>query len=495
MTTPTTRRSLAFGVLVAILALALAMGSPPQAEAKGKKSSDGSGGPARAHFAGGKWAKDADGKRPDARMSRLGIGSGEPTVGVTNNGWVFTSAFQTNTRVEVMRSKDQGKSWEVVSPQIGGRNTHLLSLDPYTWVDNRLSDKDASRVFTIDLTVSCSFVSFSDDGGETWTTNPLGCGRPVNDHQTLFGGPPKTSTPVGYENLIYYCWNDVASSACGKSITGGITWTPTGSPAFAGFDPASDEGVDGVPGLCGGLHGHGFVDSKGNVYLPRGYCGRPYLAISRDEGATWETHEINSKTGDGDADPSVTVDEKGNIYYLWVGADRLPYLSISKNAGKSWSKPMMVGAPGVNEANVPAIDVGKPGHIALTYMGTENGPNKPRYGESCRADNSCPQTEDYQKTTWNGYMTISTNVLDNEPVFWTTTVNDPADPMLRGTCGPGRCSGRIPGILDFIDIVIDPLGRVWGAYVDECTTICVQSGANFGGEGVMGTLDGAPKLR
>jgi hypothetical protein len=38
---------------------------------------------------------------------------------------------------------------------------------------------------------------------------------------------------------------------------------------------------------------------------------------------------------------------------------------------------MMVGAPGVNEANLPALDVGGNGEIALTYMGSENSPFKP----------------------------------------------------------------------------------------------------------------------
>ncbi len=487
-----TRRSIAIGALLGLVALALSISTPQVADAKGSKGSDGSGGRAVAHVAGGK--KIAyNGARPDAKLFRLGIDSGEPTIGVTNSGWVFTSAIQSNTRVVVMRSKDQGKSWEDASPQVGDRNTHLLTLDPYTFVDNRLSDKDASRVYTIDLTVDCSIMSYSDDGGESWITNPLACGRPVNDHQTLFGGPPKTSVPVGFENLVYYCWNDVASSACSKSTTGGVTWSPTGSPAFAGYDPSEEDSGIGAPGVCGGLHGHGFVDSKGNVYLPRGYCERPFLAISQDEGLTWETVEVNKKAGEGDADPSVAVDEAGNIYYLWIGLDRLPYLATSKDGGKTWSKPMMVGSPGVNEANLPALDVGKPGHIALTYMGTTNGPNKPEFGEHCRDEDRCPASSDYGDTTWNGYITISTNALNKRPVFLTTTANDLKDPLLKGSCGPGRCTAT--GIFDFIDIVISPDGHIWAPYVDECILICVTGGPRMGKEGVVATLAGAPRLR
>ena len=88
------------------------------------------------------------------------------------------------------------------------------------------------------------------------------------------------------------------------------------------LDPSADDGVDGVAGLCGGLHGHGFVDSKGNVYLPRSYCGRPYLAISRDEGVTWENVLVSKKVGATGNDPNVTVDDKG-VIFMWDGTSKI----------------------------------------------------------------------------------------------------------------------------------------------------------------------------
>ena len=51
-----------------------------------------------------------------------------------------------------------------------------------------------------------------------------------------------------------------------------------------------------------------------NVYLPRDYCSQPWLAISRDEGLTWETVQV-AKNGmpvncgfTSCTDPSVAVD-------------------------------------------------------------------------------------------------------------------------------------------------------------------------------------------
>jgi len=398
-----------------------------------------------------------------------------------------------------MRSKDRGDSWEVVSPKIGTRNAQLLSLDPYTYVDLPPDDKDLSRVFTIDLTVACSYVSFSDDGGASWLTNPLVCGRPVNDHQTLFGGPPVTSTTIGYPNVIYYCWNDIASSSCQKSLDGGLTFTVTGAPVFPGENADNqDPGFYGVPGLCGGLHGHGFVDNKGVVYLPREYCREPWLAISHDEGLTWDKVLVSKKVGAGnlgDVDPSVAVDKAGNIYYAWIGNDRLPYLATSTNGGKDWSEAMMIAPPGVNEANLPSLSVGGNGKVAVAYMGTENGPGKPFPTVECNAVQDqlgCPEPEEYEKTTWNGYTTITANALAKNPVFYSNTVNNKKDPLIRGACGPGRCKA----VLDFIDVVIDRTGTVWSAWVDGCIAICTTTGPNnLGSDGVIGSLKGGPSLR
>ena len=193
---------------------------------------------------------------------------------------------------------------------------------------------------------------------------------------------------------------------------------------------------------------------------------------------------------------SVATDKAGNIYYTWVAPNRLPYLAVSTNGGKKWSRPMMIGRPGLTEANLPSLDVGKPGAIAVTYMGSENSPFKPSKKEDdqeCTALTACPPGDEYAKTTWNGYMTISDSVLTKDPIFYTTTVNDLKDPLKRGNCGPGRCG---TSIYDFIDIVIGPKGDAWGAYVDACISICAtETSGDMGADAVVGRLVGGPKLR
>ena len=466
-------------LLIALaIVFAMAFTALPRVSSADASGDDGSGGKAVAHRAGGAKVPSAQRNAPTAKLSRINVGGTpvngvEPTLGLTKSGDIFYTAFQTNTRIDVAHSGDNGKTWDFRSPKIGGRNVHGISVDPYIYVD-----KDTDRIFNIDLTVACSYMSFSDDEGKSWVTNPLACGRPVNDHQTLFTGPPVQSPTVGYKNVVYYCWNDVGSSSCSKSLDGGITFSPTGAPAFPGIDPeAGGQGSN----FCGGLHGHGFVSDDGTLLLPKGHCGQPWLSISKDEGQTWKRVQV-ANNGVADHEADAVMDKKGNIYYTYIGRDRLPYLVVSKDGGKKWSKPLMVGAPGLKEANLPALDLGAEGKIALAYMGSENSPFRPNQ-EGDR---------DYSRTTWNGYMAVTANALDKSPIFYTGTVNNKKDPLIRDTCGPGRCRA----VFDFIDVVVGPDGSAWGAFVDGCISICATAGPNnLGSEAIVGHLAGGPKLK
>jgi hypothetical protein len=426
--------------------------------------------------------------RQEARFYRIGLPAGEPTIAIARNGDMFFPSIDVYSsppnHVEVVKSSDKGKTWVNVSPKLAGAaNMHPISLDPYVW-----SDRDTGRIFNIDLTVACSLMSFTDDRGETWTTNPLACGRPVNDHHTLFGGPPATSTTVGYANVLYYCWNDVASSSCSKSIDGGLAWSPTGSPAFTGIQPSAGDGP--TPPFCGGLHGHGVVGRDGTVYLPKESCRQPWLAISRDEGLTWENIRVsNLDAGDGLLDPSVDVDKKGNIYYAWTGGDRRAYLVTSTDGGETWSDATIVSPPGVREVNLATLDAGGVGKVAITYMGSENSP----WRHDCREKDTCPENSEYAQTTWNGYVSTTTKALSDRPVFVTTTVNPPKDPIFRGRCGPGRCGL----VFDFLDVVIAPDGDPYATFVDACVEVCAAktSTSPYGAEGAVARIVGGPSLR
>jgi len=458
---PTRKTIRTLAIAVTLTALPVALSQPGTAAASRK---------AVAHGPGGKAAKARYSATP--KMFRLNHGAGEPTLGITKKGEVFitasdgcvtscpeptmaTTTFMPGGRA-VFATGDKGKTWRNVSPGVGDASPHAFSLDPYIWVDEH---PDGNRIFNIDLTLACAILSFSDDNGATWTTNPLACGEPVNDHQTLFGGPPVSSPTIEYPHVLYYCFNHPAFTKCTKSLDGGLTFVPTAQIT------APD---------CSGLNGHGVVDKKGVIYLPLGNCG-PNLAISRDEGNTWQVVKINDDIS-ADGDPSVGLDAKGNLYYAWNDRDdRLPWLSVSRNGGKSWSKPVMIAPKGVKETNLVTLDVGAPGKVALAYYGTTN--------------------PDADVPTWNGYLVSAVDVLTSKPTFYTATVNDPKQPLKIGQCGtPG--SNRCGRVLDFIDVEIAPDGTPWGAFVDACLTGCERAKEEAGdNEGVVGNLVGGPNLR
>ena len=431
------------------------------------------GGAAVAHYAGGKRvsSRRAKSAAPRGVLYPVGANALEPTMGVAKNGDVFYIATP-SLGAEVMKSTDNGKSWKPSSPQIASQNSHPVTLDPYIYID-----KWTQRIFTIDLTVACSYLSFSDDGGSNWTTNPLACGVPVNDHQTLFSGPPVSSSPVGYKNLVYYCYNAIASATnCTKSLDGGLTFIPTGELAYNGFAPE-----EGDPGGCAGLNGHGVVGSDGTVYVPKETCDQPLVLISKDEGLSWTSSRVSSMEAVWGPDPSVAVDAKGNIYYVFIAEkDRLPYLVTSTDGGRSWSDPRMIALPGLTETVHATLDVGAPGKVAVAYYGTDDvdGPMERR---------------DYKDATWNGYMTMTTDALSDRPLFFSASINTPSDPLMKGACGPRRCYDA----LDFIDVVIGSDGTPWSAFVANCFKALCPAPTPPEGEtsGIVGRLTGGPKLR
>ena len=388
----------------------------------------------------------------------MGHDAGEPTLGVTDDDHVFVAATEGAAlgggfvRTDVMRSTDLD-TWDEVTPNIGGQQTHAVTGDPYVFVDDT---GKGERVFTVDLQgYHCSLISFSDDEGGTWETNPFGCGKPVNDHQTLFSAPPVTSSTIGYPNVIYYCYHDVISSSCTKSLDGGRNFIPTGTLSFEGRDRQSGQ-------LCGGLHGHGVGDHRGFIYVPKVHCGEPWVAISRDEGATWERHRVAKLRGAGH-EASVAVDRAGNIYFAYISEALLPYLVVSRDGGKTWGRPMMVGSPGVVQASLPSIAVNARGEVAVVYMGSEN-----------------PDPDHSYHQTWNGYVTRTSDALAPRPVFLSAQANLDRDPLLRGDCPQIKCGP----VYDFIDVVVDEEGTAWAAFVDGCVKLCARSAT--GNDGAAG---------
>jgi hypothetical protein len=407
---------------------------------------------------------------PELKVSfnDVGRGAAEPTIGVNANNVAFFAASTFDfppgspaqlARTLVMRSTDKGRTWQAVSPDLTANlptdeetvTFPPFSLDPMVHVDplGLNPSSKTGRVFSVDLDAACGANAiFSDDQGAHWTSVPLfACNSPVNDHQTVLTAPPPAGfTTVGYPSMMYFCFNRVADSSCNRSNNGGLSFVPTGSPAFVGDDPAAG-------GVCGGLTGHLAADSTGRIFLPKGHCANPWVAISTDAGTNWTRVKIAGHVPMSDHEVTLAVDTKDNIYAVWQdGVFRLPFLSVSTDHGAHWSTPVMIAPPPVREVNFPTIVAGDPGRIAVLFPGTEN-----------------PDTTSSTRP-WNAYVLVSTNALATQPTFTWTTANDPKDPVHRGACGPGRCDAQDDGsMFDFLDIKSSPAdGAFWGTVSDTC---------------------------
>lgn len=398
------------------------------------------------------------------RSTYVGRGAAEPTMGVDKKGNAYfvaaafdalpqTPANKNEPRTVILRSSDQNRSWQSVQPPlVPGTPTdgHPLTMDPYVYVDPELG-----RVFNIDLTLAGSYLSYSDDQGKTWQKGAAISGFGANDHQTLFTGKLPlglVSADPAFPKAVYYCVNQIDGSWCARSLDGGRTFQNTGSPAY----PAADaEASNGVP-FCGGLHGHGVTDSTGRIFLPRGFCGSPELAVSSDGGTTWTRSSVINEgvnIGAQGVQSSLAVDSKDNLYYVWYdNTHKLPYLTVSKNHGQTWSPPRMIAPPGVQAVDFPTIDAGTPGRVAITFPGTLSKDE----GDITRP--------------WFSWVVESTDALSQNPTFLAVAANPGGltDPIHRGDCD-GRC-GRM---YDFLDVVVAPdaKGTVWATATDTCTKV------------------------
>lgn len=400
--------------------------------------------------------------------------SGEPTIAIDRDGVAIypTIAFDLNlvatslASTKVYRTLDDGVTWNEATPTLGGvLPAAPTSLDPYVY-----ADPVTGRLFNIDLNLAVGgFLSWSDDSGVTWTSNPGCCGLPVDDHQTLFSGPATftPSNPLLYPGrILYFCINQIAQAECTRSLDGGLTFS-AGQPVFQGYDPQPENSPVALENLCGGLHGHGHAsEATGTVFLPKGHCGKAFVGRSVTNGLTWETVDIGNPFGFDGHEAIVSTDVEGNVYYFFLDGNTLPRLSISRDDGLTWSRPINVTAPGVTTAKFPSIVAGAEGRIAFLYVGSTT-PSGDNVHDTDDNGNLLHESE-LENATWNAYVGYSLNALAEEPVFATVLAHAPTDPLKRGGCSD-RCFGDEGGMYDFLDIEVHPLtGQVWTALVDLC---------------------------
>lgn len=409
-----------------------------------------------AHRAGGT-VVNATGGLPVACATPTGFPTSETTLAVTPTGTLFFSPA--NTENSLARSTDQGAFWALVAPQEMQYTSLWNTVDPEVIVDRR-----TGRVFWVRATgdlrttpilvddsplgwQTATAIAYahgfqvysSDDEGQSWTTADYQH-EFTGDWEKIYVGPPATGAPQpsGYPDVVYTCANaplEVSGPgrACYRSLDGGQTFSDIGYVL-----PTASSPHDICPPLAGGAGGG--VGSDGAFYQPQSCEGGSWVAVSHDEGSSYSWFSIPGAPGVKGLTSGLelAIDYANNLYALWTNGSQLE-LSESLDGGRTWGHPLEVAVPGLRQIDLPAIAAGPDGHVALAYYGSTSASAK----------------------TLTAYLTVTSDALDRQPLFYSAALNDPAHPIFQDYGGSDTPRA------DFVGVTYDSSGNPWAGMVKQ----------------------------
>jgi hypothetical protein len=423
------------------------------------------------------------------RLAPTGFQRGEPTVGITSSGALFTPAgfvvrgsdvlpvaipatglpvpTPTNVGPSLGRSRDHGLTWEkLYDPVFHGK----ADLDPWVWVD-----PTTDRVFHAPLYVVCSWVAWSDDEGDTWAGTPLGgCGTPQHDHQKLTTGPPPSGVQTrGYPNVVYYAYNG-GDTFTSVSLDGGQTWGPS-----VVAHPADD--------CYGGLNGPVAVGADGRAYLAKATCDGVRIGVSDDAGASWTLAATLTDGGvspHSSINPRIQLDAAGNVYALWNGADNLQRLAVSRDRGTTFGPAINLTLPGLKGTLFGVLGAGAPGRVVVGYLGTRSDPADWQDREPSFARDD---------TVWHLYLAFTDDALAAQPVWVTSQATPDDDPVQRGCIWLQGGTNPCRNLRDFIDLEVRD-GRTYVVYADGCDKCADAAHSHELGQSIVAIAEEGPSL-
>ena len=392
-----------------------------------------------------------------ASPSGMGDDAGEPTLGFEPRSG--TVLFQSGSRT--LRASGFGPrgiaTWQDVSPLVPG----LYTFDPILKTDAR-----TGRTWSSQLDLYCSRMAFTDNAGMTWTQVKVGCAPGATfDHQTVGVGPFRVEGPKPtstYPNVVYYCAQTGATANCGTSFDGGESF----GPATVAYSVAD----------CTTAFGHLETAPDGMAYLPPWECGDQMgLAVSDDNGGSWEVRRIPWTVAGDAMHPSVDVASDGTLYFGYGGdvhggpGLNAPYAVVSRDEGDSWLRPVRLGAEHriVNTRFVTVV-AGDGDRAAISYLGT------PTAGDGSLATFA---------GTWHLYVSFT---YDRGRTWTTVRATDhPVQVGPISTAGALSQDPRTRNLLDFIDSVVDARGRVLVAVADGCPGAAACTTADRGSKATI----------
>jgi hypothetical protein len=423
----------------------------------------------------------------------------------------YTAPLGLGTYSFFWKSDDLGKTWRVPFHEpTGGR---LPTQGVGGGDSHQAVGEITHKVFFLDLPGPCETLNTSADLGETWTTDPLGCGdNPgvIDDRQWIdvdeaLVGPQYCGTPAGttptcdnvYVSFIQVFdltgttppWPTLAmarsthdgingsfntDSTC-NLLTGAVGGNPINSvPGNLSPVPDSQETECPDPGdfflwVAGPVKADregysGRLEPSHRVYIPfiraasfsGGSPWQVYVAISENGGETWHRQRIATRVNNpANIFPQLTVDRGGNLYYTWSeeksqDGEQDVYYAFSTTGGESWSPPIPLTQETGDAAVFPWVQAGDPGQVDITYYKSNSGLNSNLEGDQ----------------VWNTYFGQSQNALNTGSNFKSVQISD--HPIHIGSVSTGGLGGEANrNLLDFLTVDVDHLGAANVAWADD----------------------------
>jgi hypothetical protein len=388
-------------------------------------------------------------------MSETGFDSAESCLAIAADGTIFFAPAFTDRGAAVLRSRDEGKSWQSCIIE-GPDGKHHGRPQPYLHLD-----RDTQRLFFHTAAFGVMpprrgfHLSWSDDHGDTWEHRTMA--RAAVDWGKLYGGPSMTKGDAA--RVLYFSAPAPISTRffpflfpkyqrVYRSYDNGETWSDCSRISLK----PRQHGLDRREWV---IFGSGVVAEDGTVFLGFRRGPRLGIAISRDDAETWQIHDIpgadllgyHNILQVGLVNPNYVIgeplalDDRGNLYALWPDASDRLRLAWSPDRGVTWSQSVVVSAPGVKRIRYSAMATGPHGALAIAYYGTEDG------------------------TTYDGYLAESLDPTATSPVFTGGPVNDAAKPLYPRGWDTGYIDMFAGGDLnEIVQVRYAPSGVIYASF-------------------------------
>lgn len=347
----------------------------------------------------------------------------------------------------IWRSDNRGRTWKYLGSydQTAGGGDADIAVDR------------TGNLWGSGLTLANTTATYSSDKGETWTVNPVGTLDTIVDRQWI---ETHKSNPFAF--MTTGQTNDM------RIVLSKLELTPADVPAVTKTVNAStDNEIYQWPGEVA-------VDERNDfVYVTYNTDGKrrrhDKVVVSRFDLNLEKRKHFVVTTSKGDTFDSFTVvdvDKAGNLYVTWT--ERRPkgkkgrrgktnsYLSMSRNHGKTWSRPFKLNRT-PRTTTFPWLVAGSKNRVALTYYGTRRRGPSP---EHVAFPGKPPPR-------WKVWVAYSTHANRGKRAFREKRATK--KPIHKGdvcTSGTG-CSSGTRDLLDFFQIDLNPCGKIVITYTDN----------------------------